>query len=395
MNDVVKLLTEHLKKPDTQSYADIAANFMACLDKKSLQRLIKCHELVYSHYLTCCLAQEQQPDPHNLLFLANILLIIYDKYLITPSEVKKLSQDIEVLQKHLVNDPYTHKELVPINAKNTELLREKTTAFNTLRQLCTRSRQLILISRQLAETSQNYILIINSADSIIGPFFAYFNWLFFLPRMLANFAMIAKHTINHSWLTDEQKKLTWYCRFATQLSMRWPELTKDISWFVVGIINCFVLVGSLAPFAIYLSVSRQFFDATMVAIRGSLTIRKLQNLLNYYKNMKPSSEKEELITNLKLRIEREMLKVGIEILHAFLVVAVLALTIPLLSFNPIIAIVGLSAALILPFTNYFSLNYLENKKPKSPLRTSSSHYFFKPTSDKSQDNVTKQQTAKI
>ena len=70
------------------------------------------------------------------------------------------------------------------------------------------------------------------------------SWILYFARAAINVFFIFKHTINGSWLSPEERALTWQQRLSTQWNQYKYALANDVVWGAVNLVCFFWLAGS-------------------------------------------------------------------------------------------------------------------------------------------------------
>lgn len=79
--------------------------------------------------------------------------------------------------------------------------------------------------------------------SLISPFCGYMSWILYFVRMGIQLFMVAKHTINGPWMSDEEALTPWRERFKTQWDQRKFLILNDLIWGFVNMACALWLFG--------------------------------------------------------------------------------------------------------------------------------------------------------
>ncbi len=150
--------------------------------------------------------------------------------------------------------------------------------------------------------------VLKSIHPVTQIVFALLSWAYYLPRLGVNLAMMAKHTVPGPWMPEQEKKIGWSQRLKAQWDRRWFELLNDAVWCVVGLTTCFILVGALAPFAMYLIVALYTFDVINIVAKAYIEnrrynklIKECSNRINYFNGYLSDKNCKEVTTVLGIK----------------------------------------------------------------------------------------------
>ncbi|HAZ7573589.1 hypothetical protein OQJ02_00710 [Legionella sp. PATHC032] len=314
----------------------------------------------------------------DALKLAELLEYTYQHYLVVPREVLRLRRHKAIYRELLTElSGYSfaldgsETESFKTSLSLTQAIREKTAQSNWYRIFISRSKRVINLLDNIDLGSKAFRDFVVLLDKYTNPFLAYLGWCFFAPRLLTNLFLILKHTIPGQWMGEKEKSLDWYHRFYAHLQRRWFELANDSVWFTVGILNCFVLVGALAPLSVYLSLFAFAFDVANTSLRAYIEISRLQQLQTEYSELFDQEENEDKKKTIKEYQDLISYRIKFEVLRSFLsvggaaaVVIAMALSVPALGFiNPIIPLVGALLLLVLWGVSLYLTNKLDEYRP--------------------------------
>ncbi|HAT1993765.1 TPA: hypothetical protein ACT9MM_001455 [Legionella pneumophila] len=314
----------------------------------------------------------------DALKLAELLEYTYQHYLVVPREVVRLRRHKAIYRELLtelsgysfaLDNP--EPESLKTSLSLTQAIREKTAQSNWYRIFISRSKRVINLLDNLDTGSKAFRDFVVLLDKYTNPFLAYLGWCFFAPRLFTNLFLILKHTIPGEWMGEKEKSLDWSDRFYAHLQRRWFELANDSVWFTVGILNCFVLVGALAPLSVYLSLFAFVFDVANTSLRAYIEIGRLQQLQKEYGELFDQEENEdqkmiikEYQDSISYRIKFEILRSFLSVGGAVAVVIAMALSVPALGFiNPAIPLIGAVLLLALWGVSLYLNNKLDEYRP--------------------------------
>ena len=352
----------------------------------NLEYSVLCNQLQHHFAFPGQLTREQIIEQLSAaLMLAELLEHLHLHYLIVPREVTRLRRQQEVYRKLLTElGGYSFPcrpskiETIEVGLSFTQQIRDYTALTNWLRLLLTRSKRLLNLLDVFGTGSEVFGNFVALLDKYTNPFFAYLSWIFFLPRLLTNLFLIAKHSIPGFWMDEEEGKLELFARFQSQIMRRWFELGNDIVWVVVGLLNCFFLVGALAPIALYANLFAFAFDIANVSFRAYVELNRLYTLQTEYTTLFQNEENDEnkkTIADYKNflthRIQFEHLRLGLSVANAVAVFIAMSMAIPLLVSNPLIPLIG-AFLLIGVWTTSFTLSrVIEQYRPNDNVEVPS------------------------
>lgn len=297
------------------------------------------------------------------LVLNELLERVYSLYLNVPREVKRLRNEHKEL-KRLFQDEYillnAAKRIkfhgipaeVEVGFSFAHWVRKWHPDVNLVRLLNNRGIRLLDVIAMIAVKAKNYQHFVLLVDTHLRPVMPYVACVFFLPRLLMNLFMLLKHTISGSWMSEQEKTLIWTARLKTHFGRRWFEVSNDVAWFFASIINCFVLVGALSPFGLYVSLTFFSYDVFLSAIRTYRELSVLDNLKQIYTTMlndlddkakEYPLQKQQLegyLTQIRKRREYEQLRLGFHVLSTVSVVLAVSCALTMFAGCPVIPLVG-------------------------------------------------------
>ena len=317
--------------------------------------------------------EELQEQLIAALMLAELLEHIYEHYLIIPREVRRLRQQQnlyrELLAGLIENFPKNPKEVEEVPSLTQEV-RNMTVETNLYRLLFTRSKRALDFITLIAQ-SDGYLNFVRIMDKALDPIIAYLAWIFFLPRLLVNLFVVIKHTVHGWWMDDDTEgSLDWTARFNAQIKRRWFELGNDIVWFSAGFLNCFYLVGALAPFAFYVSFAAFAIDIILSLTRTFIELSRLYELRAQYAAMlnEPHSAKEEKQINEQLdtidkQIAFEQYRLVSHLITTVAIFLAICCALPIFAANPIIPVVGAICLAMICVINFALTEEIAESRP--------------------------------
>ncbi|KTD76650.1 hypothetical protein [Legionella waltersii] len=341
------------------------------------------HDLTYSD---ACNKEQLVQEIKDALKMAELLEYLNLHYLIVPREVRRL-RNHKKMYRELLTDiagiaftPETNVLEVDVGWSLSQLIREDTGASNWYRILLSRTNRILNAFVAIEVTSEAFALFMARANVYLSPFLAYLGWCFFIPRLSTNLFLLLKHLIPNPWMDDDERSIRWTNRLLAQLQRRWFELANDSLWCTVGLLNCFLLVGPLAPIGVYLTIGAFVLDVVIVSIRAYIELNRLHDLRKAYQEILNASEDEEtrqqakeFLNYIDNRIQFEHLRSGLAISGAVAVVAAMCLTMPLLvACGPLMPFVGAVLLIMIWAAMYILTNQLEQYRPKDAVEKPSS-----------------------
>lgn len=241
-----------------------------------------------------CDAKERAKRIIAALIHAQLLEHIYIKYLKTSGSALDAIQKSQVfyrayLEKIGINVPLPESQI-----KDSDLfyddsaLREATQKLDFWRLIFTRGRRMLLFSMAVINSFEYYgrwLLLFDTVLSVVATYSAFL----LLPRLLSNLIYVSEHLHDAN---NQESELSMLERYIAQMDMRgrWWEIAYDLGWTVTGILGAFVLVGALAPFAIYLLVASPSLNICLHTARLIVEQVRFNALLESYQAMLESAE---------------------------------------------------------------------------------------------------------
>lgn len=321
------------------------------------------------------------------LILANILENLYLDYLNVPREVERLRAQKQLYYKLLEAleipppEDLKHNKHVDINQSLSQQVRRQTLNVNLYRLLFTRSKRLLDLISGLKMSSDWYRIMITQLDKKTDPFLPHIAWFFWVPRLTTNLFLLLKHTLPGPWMNEKERHLGWKLRFQSQMLRRWFELGNDLVWVGVGIVNCFILTGTLAPVGFYLALAFFGYDVVLAAIRAYIELNRLIALRKEYQAMSAQddnkSEINQYLNILQVQIDFEILRFGSHVLITSLIFLATCCIAPLFASSPIITLTGAVCLVLICFINFALVNIINHKRPKDIFEPSLLGFFAK------------------
>lgn len=350
------------------------------LSHEKRTQLILQHAKINLEYNVLCskIASEFASNPADLqeqiaaaLKTAELLEIIYRDYLVVPREINRLKEEQRALRQWLDLKPSIarSKKKSAEETYTSETIRGGTGLVNLPRLFTVRLRRLLVAISVMTSATSDYHQTVSNIDSYLGPALSTIAWLYFIPRIADNLAMMMKHTISHPWMSEEEKELGWQTRLRIQFNARWQELSNDIPWMIGNTLGCFVFVGTLLPYAIVLALVMQCYEVIQSYIIYQTEIDNLEEQRQEYQTLLyrsiPGSEENKQIAaylqHLEKRIEYEKKRVWLPLRTALILMLAISLAAPI--FSPVFAVLGGIIAVLVTIHGYRARKALEKQKP--------------------------------
>ncbi|MDI9819069.1 hypothetical protein [Legionella sp. PL877] len=376
--------SEYLAKQQTTSFQPfIEAHALLALEYSILcsQLAHDFTDLAAKDTLTAERVEDCVKSLVTALLLAELLTHLYRYYLNVPREVCRLEKEQALYRLFLQNCGYQFPQTGKVIARTdagsyTRKVRDVTAALNLPRQLAGRVRRLLITLVPVAKNFSYFCRFVAFIDPWAAPVLGYIAWVFYIPRFLVNVALFLKHILPGFGLAKE-KELPLWIRVKTQLERRWFELGNDSLWLAGGLLNCFILTGTLAPVGLYLTVALFLFDAAWAGLRAFVELRRLSNLQAQYDEIQRTtgsvdnpSQMEGGIqyqAHLQQRIEFERKRLLLSVFNTAALFLAMCLAIPALAVNPIIPLIGAILLVAITFINYAAGKWVEKQRPSDKL----------------------------
>lgn len=371
---------------------------LAALGPAFYNKAVPLHLVLHLDYSILCnelhedLSVSNAVNRRHLLFRLEAALLycellehLYQHYLVVPREVEALRAQRIVLRQLLVEygsqkeHGYTFATpLVETNPANlfspSFSIRNQTTWFNWGRILANRSNRTIDLSVNVIHAAPRLQRVIRSIEAYVMPSLAYLNFVFHLPRLLVNNALVFKHLVPGPWMHEKERTLFWSTRLYSQIQRRWFETGNDVVWTAVSALNLFVLVGAWAPAMVYVSTLAFAFDAVNAIARASIEWGRLYALQQAYQEkyeQETDGEQKKVILHhlqaIEKRIvfEHERLRLGI--INMVTVFLGMILVLPWFATPPAVLFVSALCLLALWGAVYVSATNIEARRPPERL----------------------------
>jgi hypothetical protein len=212
-------------------------------------------------------------------------------------------------------------------------IRRVTPDLDFLRVLFVRGRRMMLLSVALLEQHvESYGPWIRFLDSFVQVF-AVYQAVILIPRFWMNLLYVGRHM--DSQVSDEIDKMGKMC---------W-DMAYDFGWIITGALSFFVLVGPLAPCALYLAVATPTYHLLMHLIRLAIAYAQGKTLDSHYDDLM-----------------RLMVRVGVSVCIVSAAVVILVCCT-----NPVLAFTAAAVAVLATIAGRMLPDYLSEKKPETPL----------------------------
>ncbi|MCL9684441.1 hypothetical protein [Legionella maioricensis] len=346
----------------------------------NMEYSILCNQLRHHFSFPGQINKEQIIDQLTAaLMFAELLEHLHLHYLIVPREVARLRRHQEVyrgLLREMGGYIFTPQPQVSIQVglSLSQQVRENTALINWFRLLFTRSKRVLNFLDLVGTGSETYRNLIGLLDKYTNPILAYVAWCFFIPRFATNLFLLVKHTIPWPWMDDKEKDLGWWTRLEAQVKRRWFELANDSVWITVGLLNCFVLIGALAPLSIYVTLFAFAFDIANTSLRAYIELNRLYKLQQEYSALLQKEENPEkrraiqdhqnFITH---RIEFEKLRLGLSVATTTAVFIAMCFALPMFAVNPVIPFIGALLLIAIWVASYTLTLRLEQYRPNDAV----------------------------
>lgn len=219
-----------------------------------------------------------------------------------------------------------------------------------------RGRRLVLALVPLLKDFFNYASWVIWADIFVAPFLARLGTFFFLPRLAYDSFELFVYVLDYDKKMIGEQKLDPFTRFNAQWARLWPNITNDIAWTMSGMLLFFVFVGSLQPFAIYLSAAVQFGDVILASIRAYYDLSRFNGLIQEYRAVFPDECGEDIgeyLQILEKSIERERALRTLAIVNASVLFFSICLAIPVaVAIHPLLPVLGAVIAVLMTIINF-------------------------------------------
>jgi hypothetical protein len=371
--------------------ADRINTFSSDIKRQVYQNLVKSHVVLSMEYsllgqqicanlakTRAVLLADQESEERQMveqlmsaILLAELLEQVYTHYLNVPREVERMQVQQKLYRKILKEIrpelPEPIKSQVNVGASFSHRLRMRTLDINLFRLLFVRSKRVLDLIANLDGSAHWYRHIIADLDKHTDPFLPYIG-LFYLPRLTVNLFLLMKHSLPGPWMSKEEQDVGFAVRFQGQLLRRWFELGNDLAWVALGAVNGFVLLGTLAPVGVYLSIAVFGFDVAMSAGRAYIELNRLRTLRKEYEEILAKAENpaeiKQLIKILDDQIKFEILRFGSHVMTTSLIFFAMCCSAPIFAANPVIPLVGAVCLIVICFLNFALVPIINHYRPQ-------------------------------
>ncbi|MDX1836048.1 hypothetical protein DIZ81_03555 [Legionella taurinensis] len=309
----------------------------------------------------------------SALMMSELLAHLYRYYLNVPREVERLRKDQLFYQKLLKARGFQFATLSEKVEPDTftQKVRTVTAKSNWLRLFVVRSKRFVDAIAQLLKRAED----IKPVTKFVNPALSYLSWLFFIPRLAANMLVMGKHFYpSDRWMSKEERALGVSTRLQLHFQRRWFELGNDSVWLIAGLLNCFVLVGPLAPVGAYMTTVLFAYDILLAAIRASIELGRLERLrqehvhrieqLERQDNPAEADEARRYLTHLDARILFEKKRLLLSVANTTVLFLAMVLTVPFLaSFGPFVPLIAGALLVTITIAGFLAFSALEKQRP--------------------------------
>ena len=303
--------------------------------------------------------------------LGERLEIAYGKYLSVPREAHRMHQDINVFRYFLGKGS---KGQSIDEDEESQAVRSWIAALNWLRLSVIRGKRVMDTVAPMLDGMPDYDNFISTMDGIADPIISYLSWLFFLPRLLTNLFILGKHLIPGWWMSDEEKQLAAMHRVQLSFGRRWFEIGNDVVWVLICALNCFFLLGPLAPVGVYLAFAGYVYDIGLAGLRAYQEISRLSETRAVYQaqydattDLDERAMLQRVLDQLDRRLLIEEIRVYIGVVNTTMICAAFSLTIPAVALGPIGPLVAAAVIFSVTLATFLALKLIELQKPAENL----------------------------
>ncbi|MCC5791386.1 MAG: hypothetical protein JJT82_02080 [Legionellaceae bacterium] len=257
----------------------------------------------------------------------------------------------------------------------SDKIRQTTATTNWPRLLIVRLKRMLDAMVPILKNMHNFRRIVWLIDEIANPLFSWLAWLFYVPRLLINLGNTLKNTLQHAWMEKKkQPTLGWRSCLSLQWQKLWFEFCNDSLWLGVGLLNCFLLTGSLAPAAFYLTLLLYTFDIALAGIRAFIEYQRFTEVSQSYLKMMQQSKDDDDATELRVyqgycssqeRYEKARLWLNIGTCLALFIG--MTFSIPAFSISPVLPFLGALFIVATCIISFYLGQKIEQLKPDNRL----------------------------
>lgn len=338
---------------------------------------VLCTHLMHNLQRRSCSSEEITQQLIALLMSAELLGHMSKYYLAVPREVVVFQNEQEALRKQLIARGFYFDSLTDYGKKPdkiTQFVRQNTAQSNWYRLFLIRSKRLLNAITPLVKNAEHFTRFVAFVDKYGNPFLAYLSWVFYLPRLLTNLFLLAKHLIPGFWMDEKERELGFFRRLQVQLQRRWFEIGNDSVWMIAGILGCFVWLGPLAPIGTYINIVLYGYDVFLAGLRAGIELYRLKKLANHYEEIACNASNNELgdirhyQKYLHERIAFEQKRLLLSTATALTLTVAIIICAPIVAFNPWISLVGAILLLAITIISFCLTQLLEKYRPASSLK---------------------------
>lgn len=271
---------KHLTVKDNAFFQQLIINHSVL----TLEYNILCTQLTHEYFRNSNQAEITEQLVAALV-MAELLDYIFRYYLNVPREVVRLQNEQQIYRQLLMKRGFHFDDINPYGKKadtKTQFIRTTAATINWYRLFLIRTKRVLNAIVPFAQNLESYCRFMASLDKYANPIISYLAWLFFIPRLVTCLTLLFKHLVPGPWMNDNVKELDFIVWLLGQLQRRWFEIFNDAAWMIGGLLNCFILVGPLAPVGVLLNLSLYIYDVVLASVRMAIEITRLKRLQAEY-----------------------------------------------------------------------------------------------------------------
>lgn len=162
-------------------------------------------------------------------------------------------------------------------------IRNLTTDNNLYRLTVTRIRRLWLTFNDL-HCFKDVSLWMMVVDPMVQITMRFLNLIYFVPRLATQFLCMFKHLFIIAWMTEQEKRNTFFQRMKMQLNRRWEICLRDAIWCLNSLLNFFMLTGSYANWSLLINAAFQLIETGL-------------NIYLYYDFLDQKNKRQKFFSN--------------------------------------------------------------------------------------------------
>lgn len=325
----------------------------------------------------------------SALIFNELLDHIHLYYLYVPREVVRLREQKRQyrilldrmnppkIDQRETNLDYNEVEVIDKGLSLSQQIRERTAHANLYRNLLNRTNRFLNLSTQVVISGSQLSALSSFFQHYVSPTLIHVNWVFHIPRLITNTALIVKHMLPGCWMSAEEKSLPWTLRLSTQINRRWFEMGNDLIWTAVALLNGFALIGAALPIMPILSTTALFFDVINAALRSYVEINRLNILKKQYVD-KLETEKDRYkidlikqhLSFIDKRIDFEKKRAALSVGNLTIVLIAACVALPCLALNPPLLLAASALTIALWFVVLYLSGRLEAQRPSEVIKPS-------------------------